>query len=172
MVRVDIKFDHVRPVLANVLGYGIGKWVGREYNIRFGRRTGNAGEFGGLALTIVGGAAQLVRDYPYEEDLKRVASGFALAGLDDLIAVRVYDEPIAWFTDSNTLVVRNLGAYSSNASDWSVRVDGGSVTVSSVEGDAGSATLHLATTVDKGKHDVIITVAGAKKVFSGKLFVP
>jgi hypothetical protein len=172
LVRVDVKFDHVRPMLANVLGYGIGKWLGREYNIRFGRRTANAGEFGGLALTVVGGAAQLVRDYAYEEDVRRIASGFALAGLDDLIAVRVYDEPIAWFTDSNTLVVRNLGAFSSNASDWSVKVDGSNVTVSGVEGGAGRATLNLATTVTKGKHDVVITVAGAKKAFSGKLFVP
>jgi hypothetical protein len=172
VVKVDIKFDHVRPMLGNLLGYGIGKWIGREYTIRFGRSIGNAGEFGGLALTIAGGVAQLLRDYPYEEDVKRVASGFALAGLDDLIAVRIYDEPIAWFTDSNTLVVRNLGAFSNTASNWTVRVDGESVSVSSVEGDAGSATLHLATAVSKGKHDVIITVAGATKAFSGKLYVP
>jgi hypothetical protein len=159
-------------MLANVLGYGIGKWLGREYNIRIGRRTANAGEFGGLALTIVGGAAQLVRDYAYEEDVRRIASGFALAGLDDLIAVRVYDEPIAWFTDSNTLVVRNLGAFNSDKTKWTVVVDGEIVGIDSVEGDAGKATINLSGALSKGKHEVIVTLEGARKAFSGKLFVP
>ena len=51
-------------------------------------------------------------------------------------------------------------------------VDGAEVTVSSVEGGTDKATLNLSSTVDKGKHDVIIYVEGAKKAFSGKLFVP
>jgi hypothetical protein len=157
-------------MLANVVGYSIGKWIGREYQLRFGRRV--AGEFGGLALTIVGGAAQLVRDYQYEEDVRRVAAGAGLAGLDDLIAVRVYDEAIAWFTDANSLVIKNLGAYSSNASDWSVIVDGKSIPVSDVEGDTNRAILHLGSAVSKGKHDVIVTLRGASKAFSGKLVVP
>jgi hypothetical protein len=172
MVRVDIKFDHVRPMLSHVLGYGIGKWITREYQIRYGRRTGNLGEFGGLAVTLAGGALQLVRDYEYEEDVRRIAVGASLAGLDDLVAVRVYDEPIAWFTDQNTLVVKNLGAYSGDKTKWEVLVDGSSVNIASVEGDAGKATIHLASTVTKGKHDVVITLEGAKKAFSGKLFVP
>jgi hypothetical protein len=170
MVKVEIKFDHVRPMLANIVGYGIGKWVGREYQLRLGRRV--AEEFGGLALTIVGGAVQLVRDYQYEEDVRRVAVGASLAGLDDLITVRVYDETIAWFTDANTVVIKNLGAYSSNASEWSVIVDGRSVSVSDVEGDTNKAILHLASAVSKGKHDVTITLRGASKAFSGKLVVP
>jgi hypothetical protein len=172
MVKVDIKFDHVRPMLSTTLGYGIGKWIGREYAIRFGRRIANAGEFGGLALTVVGGALQLVREYQYEEDVRRISAGFGLAGLDDLIAVRVYDEPIAWFTDSNTLVVRNMGAFSSDKTKWKVLVDGESVSIASVEGDAGKATINLSTAVQKGKRDVVITLEGAKKAFSGKLFVP
>jgi hypothetical protein len=172
MVKVDIKFDHVRPMLANVLGYGIGKWVGREYQIRYGRRIANAGEFGGLALTVIGAAAQMVREYQYEEDVRRIASGLALTGLDDLINVRVYGEPIAWFTDANTLKVRNLGAYTSDRTKWSVIIDGASVDIASVEGDTGEATIHLATAIPKGKHDVVITLEGARKAFSGKLFVP
>jgi hypothetical protein len=172
MVRVDFKLDHVRPLLANVVGYGIGKWVGREYQIRYGRRVANAGEFGGLALTVVGGALQFVREYEYEEDVRRVSAGFALAGLDDLIAVRVYDEAIGWFTDQNTLVIKGLGAYSSDKTKWSVLVDGAEVGIASVEGDTGRATIHLSTAVSKGKRDVIVTLEGAKKAFSGKLFVP
>jgi len=172
MVKVDIKFEHVRPMLANILGYGIGKWIGREYQIRFGRRLMNAGEFGGLAITVAGAAAQMVREYQYEEDVRRVATGLALAGLDDLVAVRVYDEPIAWFTDQNTMIIRNLGAYSSDKTKWKVIVDGAEVGIASVEGDAGEATIHLATTVSKGKRDVVITLEGARKAFSGKLFVP
>jgi hypothetical protein len=172
VVKVDIKFDHVRPMLGNLLGYGIGKYIAREYQLRFGRRVANAGEFGGLALTAVGVAAQMIRDFEYEEDVRRIASGASLAGLDDLIAVRVYDEPIAWFTDSNTLVVRNLGAFNSDKTKWEVLVDGSSVGIASVEGDAGKATIHLSTAVQKGKRDVVITLEGAKKAFSGKLFVP
>ena len=172
MVKVDIKFDHVRPMLANTLGYGIGKWIGREYQIRFGRRLMNAGEFGGLAITVAGAAAQMVREYQYEEDVRRIAAGLALAGLDDLVAVRVYDEPIAWFTDQNTMIIRNLGAYSSDKTKWKVIVDGAEVGIAGVEGDAGEATIHLATTVSKGKRDVVITLEGARKAFSGKLFVP
>jgi hypothetical protein len=172
MVRVDIKFDHVRPMLSTTLGYGIGKYIAREYQIRYGRRTGNLGEFGGLAVTIVGGALQFVRDYEYEEDVRRIAVGASLAGLDDLVTVRVYDEPIAWFTDSNTLVVKNLGAYNSDKTKWEVLVDGSNVGIASVEGDAGKATIHLSTAVQKGKRDVVITLEGAKKAFSGKLFVP
>jgi len=114
VVKVDIKFDHLRPMLANVLGYGIGKYIAREYQLRFGRRVGNLGEFGGLALTVAGGALQMIRDFEYEEDVRRIAVGASLAGLDDLIAVRVYDEPIAWFTDQNTLVVKNMGAFNSD----------------------------------------------------------
>jgi hypothetical protein len=172
MVKVELKFDHVRPALGNFLGYAIGRWAGREYQVRLGRRIANLGEFGGLALTAVGGLAQFVRDYQYEEDVRRLASGFALAGLDDAIKVYVYDEPIGWFTDANTLVVRNLGAYSGTAGDWTVLVDGSGVTVSAVEGDTGKATLHLGTAVSKGKHDVVVILKGATKAFSGKLVVP
>ncbi len=172
MVKVDIKADHLRPWLGNLLGYSIGKWVGREYQIRYGRRIAGAGEFGGLALTVVGGALQMVRDYEYEEDVRRVAGGFALTGLDDLFKVRLYGEPIAWFTDQNTLVVKNLGAFNSDRTKWSVLVDGNEVTVSSVEGDTGKATINLSTTVSKGKHDVVVALEGARKAFSGKLFVP
>jgi hypothetical protein len=172
MVKVDIKFDHVRPMLANTVGYSIGKWITREYQLRFGRRIANAGEFGGLAITAVAAGLQMVRDYQYEEDVRRIATGAGLTGLDDLIAVRVYDEPIAWFTDQNTLVVKNMGAFSSDKTKWSVLVDGAEVGIASVEGDTGKATIHLSSTVTKGKHEVIVTLDGARKAFSGKLFVP
>jgi archaellum component FlaG (FlaF/FlaG flagellin family) len=69
-------------------------------------------------------------------------------------------------------VVRNLGAYSGTAGDWTVLVDGSGVTVSAVEGDTGKATLHLGTAISKGKHDVVVILKGAKKAFSGKLVVP
>jgi hypothetical protein len=170
MARVEIKFDNARDALGNLIGYTIGRWLGREFQLRLGRRI--VGEFGGLALTAVGGATQFIRDFVYESDVKRVASGLALAGLDDLIRVYVYDEPIAWFTDANTLVVKNLGAYSGTAGDWTVIVDGQSVSVSGVEGDTGKATLHLGTTISKGKHDVIVMLKGARKAFSGRLVVP
>jgi len=172
MVKVDIKFDHVRPMLANTLGYGIGKWITREYQIRFGRRIAGAGEFGGLAITAVSAGIQLVRDYQYEEDVRRIAVGAGLTGLDDLVSVRVYDETIAWFTDANTLVIRNLGAFDSDKSKWTVLVDGSSVGIASVEGDTGKATIHLSSAVSKGKHDVVVMLEGARKAFSGKLFVP
>jgi hypothetical protein len=170
MVRVELDYKRARPVLGNLIGYSIGRWAGREFQIRRGRSL--AKEYGGLALTIVGGAAQLVTDYSYEEDVRRVASGLALAGLDDIIKVKVYDEPIAWFTDQNTLVVRNLGAYSSRPEDWTVLVDGSRVQVSDADGDTAEATVHLATTVSKGKHDVVVTVSGGVKAFYGKLVVP
>jgi len=170
MVRVELKFDHVRPTLGNLLGYAIGRWAGREFQVRMGRRIAN--ELGGLALTAVGGLAQFVRDYQYEEDVRRLASGLALAGLDDLVRVYVYDESIAWFTDANTLIVKNLGAYSGTAGDWTVIIDGSGVTVSGVEGDTGKATLHLGTAISKGKHDVVVILKGARKAFSGKLVVP
>jgi hypothetical protein len=125
-----------------------------------------------LALTAVGGATQFIRDFAYESDVKKIASGFALAGLDDMVKVYVYDEPIAWFTDANTLVIRNLGAYSGTAGDWTVIVDGQSVSVSGVEGNTDKATLHLGTALSKGKHDVIVILKGARKAFSGKLVVP
>jgi hypothetical protein len=113
-----------------------------------------------------------VREYQYEEDVRRLASGLALAGLDDMVKVYVYDEPIAWFADANTLIVRNLGAYSGTAGDWTVLVDGSSVPVSGVEGDTSRATLHLGQAISKGKHDVVIFLKGARKAFSGKLVVP
>jgi hypothetical protein len=172
MVKVDIKFEHVRPMLTTTLGYGIGKYIAREYQIRFGRRIANAGEFGGLAITAVSAGLQMIREYQYEEDVRKIATGAGLAGLDDLIAVRVYDEALAWFTDQNTLKVRNLGAFTSDRTKWRVIVDGSSVDIASVEGDTGEATIHLARTVPKGKHDVVITLDGARKAFSGKLFVP
>lgn len=172
MVRVDVKFDHLRPMLTNVLGYGIGKWIGREYQLRFGRRVGGLGELGGLAITAVTAGLQLVREYEYEEDVRRIASGAGLAGLDDLIAVRVYGEAIAWFTDQNTLVVKNLGAFNSDKTKWKVIVDGENVNIASVEGDTGKATINLSTTVSKGKHEVIVTLEGSRRAFSGKLFVP
>jgi len=172
MVKVDIKFDHLRDMLSTTLGYGIGKWITREYQIRFGRRVMGAGEFGGLAITAVAAGLQMVREYEYEQDVRKIATGAGLAGLDDLVAVRVYDEPIAWFTDQNTMIIRNLGAYSSDKTKWKVIVDGAEVGIASVEGDAGEATIHLATTVSKGKRDVVITLEGARKAFSGKLFVP
>jgi hypothetical protein len=172
MVKVDIKYEHLRPMLSNVLGYGIGRWVGREYQLRFGRRISNLGEYGGLTLTVVGATAQMIRDFEYEEDVRRISAGFALAGLDDLISVKVYDEVLAWFTDQNTLKVRNLGAFTSDRTKWRVIVDGNSVDIASVEGSTGEATIHLATTVSRGKHDVVIMLDGAKKAFSGKLYVP
>jgi hypothetical protein len=172
MVKVDIKIDNIRPMLANIVGYGIGKWIAREYQIRYGRRIGGAGEFGGLAITAVAAGLQMVKEYQYEEDVRRIASGAGLAGLDDLIAVRVYDEPIAWFTDQNSLRVRNLGSFTSDKAKWRVIVDGATVDIASVEGNTGEATIHLATTVPKGKHSVVITLEGARKAFSGKLFVP
>jgi hypothetical protein len=172
MVKVDIKFDHVRPMLSTVLGYGIGKWIGREYQLRFGRRIAGAGELGGLAITAVSAGIQFVREYQYEEDVKRIATGAGLAGLDDLVAVKVYDEAIAWFTDANTMVVKNLGAYNSDRTKWTVLVDGENVNIASVEGDTGKATIHLSSAVSKGKHEVIVMLEGARKAFSGKLFVP
>ena len=172
MVRVEIKFDNARDALGNFLGYTIGRWIGREFQIRIGRRIAGLGEFGGLALTAVGGATQFIRDFAYESDVKRVASGLALAGLDDLVRVYVYDEPIAWFTDANTIVVKNLGAFSNKTEDWSVIVDGSSISVTGVEGDTDRATIHLGTTISKGKHDVIVILKGAKKAFSGRLVVP
>jgi hypothetical protein len=172
MVKVDVKFDQVRPMLSTMLGYGIGKYVAREYQVRYGRRIMNAGELGGLALTVVGAAAQMIKEYQYEEDVKRITIGLALTGLDDLIAVRVYDEPIAWFTDQNSLRVRNLGSFTSDKAKWRVIVDGATVDIASVEGNTGEATIHLATTVPKGKHSVVITLEGARKAFSGKLYVP
>jgi hypothetical protein len=170
MVKVELDYTRARPVLGNLIGYSIGRWLGREIQIRRGRSI--AKEYGGLALTVVGGAVQLVKDYAYEEDVRRVAAGLALAGLDDLIRVKVYDEPIAWFTDQNTLVVRNLGAYSDKADSWTVLVDGNRVQVSSVDGDAEEAIIHLASTVSKGKHDAVIMVSGGAKAFYGKLVVP
>ena len=172
MVKVDIKFDHLRDMLSTTLGYGIGKFIAREYQIRFGRRIANAGEFGGLAITAVAAGIQMVREYEYEQDVRKIATGAGLAGLDDLVAVRVYDEPIAWFTDQNSLKVRNLGAFSSDKTKWSVIVDGSSVDIASVEGDTGEATIHLATAIPKGKRQVIITLQGSRKAFSGTLFVP
>jgi hypothetical protein len=172
MVKVDIKFDHVRPMLGNVLGYGIGKWIGREYQIRFGRRIAGAGEFGGLAITAVSAGLQMIRDYEYEEDVRRIATGAGLAGLDDLVSVRVYGEAIAWFTDQNTLIVKNMGTFSSDKTKWKVLVDGNSVGIASVEGDTGKATINLSDAVSKGKHEVVVTLEGARKAFSGKLFVP
>ncbi len=172
MVRVRFEMEKARPILANMLGYGLGKFVTREYQIRFGRRLAGAGEFGGLVITAAGAAVQFLEDIPYESDVKQIAGVAGLAGLDDLVDVYVYDEPIAWFTDANTLVIRNLGAFSSAPADWSVIVDGSPVSVSSVEGDTGKATLHLATAVAKGKHDVIVSVKGGRKAFSGKLYVP
>jgi hypothetical protein len=172
MVKVDIKFDHLRPMLTTTLGYGVGKWISREYQVRYGRRLANAGELGGLAITAVAAGLQLVRDFEYEEDVRKIATGAGLAGLDDLIAVRVYDEPIAWFTDANTIKVRNLGAFTSDKTKWRVIVDGSIVDIASVEGDAGKATIYLAKTVPKGKRDVVIVLEGARKAFSGKLCVP
>jgi glutamine cyclotransferase len=172
MVRVDIKFDHLRPMLSTTLGYGIGKYITREYQLRFGRRLAGAGEFGGLAITAVSAGLQLIRDYEYEEDVRKIAVGAGLTGLDDLVSVRVYGEAIAWFTDANTLVVKNLGAYSGDKTKWSVLVDGSEVTIASVEGDTGKATIHLSNAVAKGKHDVIVMLEGSRKAFSGKLFVP
>jgi hypothetical protein len=172
MVQVDFKIDNFRPWLGYLVGYSVGKWAGREYQIRFGRRVGNLAEFGGLALTLVGGAVQFLKNYPYEEDVKRIAGGLALTGLDEVFSVRLYGEPIAWFTDSNTLVVKELGAFTSDTSKWRVLIDEEPVTLSSVEGDTGRATLNLSTAVSKGKHDVIVFVEGARKAFSGKLFVP
>jgi hypothetical protein len=172
MVKVDIKFDHAKPMLANTLGYGVGKWLTREYQLRFGRRVANAGEFGGLAITAVATGLQFIREYQYEEDVRRIAVGAGLTGLDDLFTVRVYDEAIGWFTDQNTLVIRNLGSFSSDKTKWSVLVDGAEVGIASVEGDTGKATIHLSSTVTKGKHDVIVTLEGSRKAFSGKLFVP
>jgi hypothetical protein len=172
MVKVDIKFDHLRPMLSTTLGYAIGKWVGREYQIRYGRRVANAGEFGGLAITAVAAGLQFIREYQYEEDVRKIATGAGLAGLDDLIKVRVYGEVIAWFTDQNTLVVKNMGAFSNDKTKWSVLVDGAEVSIASVEGDTGQATIHLSTAVTKGKHEVIVTLEGSRRAFSGKLFVP
>jgi hypothetical protein len=172
MVKVELKFENARDILGNFLGYSIGRWLGREYQIRMGRRIAGLGEFGSLALTAIGGATQFIRDFAYESDVKRVASGLALAGLDDAIKVYVYDEPIAWFTDANTLIVKNLGAYSGTAGDWTVIIDGSGVTVSGVEGDTEKATLHLGTAISKGKHDVVVILKGARKAFSGKLVVP
>jgi hypothetical protein len=172
MVKVDIKFDHLRPMLTNVLGYGIGKWITREYQLRFGRRIGGLGELGGLTITAVTAGIQLIRDYQYEEDVRRIASGAGLAGLDDLIAVRVYGETIAWFTDQNTLVVRNLGAFNSDKTKWTVIIDGTEVGIASVEGDTGKATINLSNAVSRGKHEVIVTLEGSRRAFSGKLFVP
>jgi hypothetical protein len=172
MVKVDIKFDHLRPMLSTTLGYGIGKWLGREYQIRYGRRIAGAGEFGGLAITAVAAGLQLIRDYQYEEDVRKIATGAGLAGLDDLISVRVYGETIAWFTDQNSLVVRNMGAFSSDKTKWSVVIDGTEVGIASVEGDTGKATIHLSNAVPKGKHEVIVTLEGSRRAFSGKLFVP
>jgi hypothetical protein len=172
MVQVDFKLDNFRPWLGYLVGYSVGKWAGREYQLRFGRRVGNLGEFGGLALTVVGGAVQFLKDIPYEEDLKRVAGGLALTGLDEVFTVRLYGEPVAWFTDQNTLVVKGLGAFNSDVSKWTVLVDGATVTISSVEGSTDRATINLSEAVSKGKHDVIIGVEGARKSFSGKLFVP
>jgi hypothetical protein len=170
VVKVELDYKRARPVLGNLIGYSIGRWAGREIQIRRGRSI--AKEYGGLALTIVGGAAQMLTDYPYEEDVRRVASGFALAGLDDIIRVKVYDEPIAWFTDQNTLVVRNLGAYSDKTDSWTVLVDGNRVQVSDVDGDTEEAVIHLSTAVSKGRHDVVVMVSGGVKAFYGKLVVP
>jgi len=172
MVKVDIKFDHLRPMLSTTLGYGIGKYIAREYQVRFGRRIAGAGEFGGLAVTVVAAGLQMVRDYEYEEDVRKIMTGAGLAGLDDLIAVRVYGETIAWFTDQNTLVIKGLGSFSSDKTKWRVIVDGSSVGIASVEGDTGKATIHLSDAVSKGKHDVIVTLEGSRRAFSGKLFVP
>jgi hypothetical protein len=172
MVQVDFKLDNFRPWLGYLVGYSVGKWLGREYQIRYGRRIGGLGEFGGLALTAVGGAVQFLKDIPYEEDLKRVAGGVALTGLDEIFKVRLYGEPIAWFTDQNTLIIKNLGAFDSDTNKWAVLVDGDRVDVSSVEGGTDRATINLSETVSKGKHDVIVFVQGARKAFSGKLFVP
>jgi hypothetical protein len=172
MVQVDFRLENFRPWLGYLVGYSVGKWAGREYQLRFGRRVGNLGEFGGLALTAVGGAVQFLKEIPYEEDVKRVAGGLALTGLDEIFTVRLYGEPIAWFTDQNTLVVKGLGAFDSDASKWEVLVDGDEVTISSVEGSTDRATINLSDTVSKGKHDVIVTLEGARKAFSGKLFVP
>jgi hypothetical protein len=172
MVQVDFKIDNFRPWLGYLVGYSVGKWLGREYQLRFGRRVGNLGEFGGVALTLAGGAVQFLKDLPYEEDIKRVAGGVALTGLDEIFTVRLYDEPVAWFTDQNTLVVKNLGAFNSDKTKWSVIVDGSEVGIASVEGDTGKATINLSTAVSKGKRDVIVTLEGARKAFSGKLFVP
>jgi hypothetical protein len=170
MVKVELDYTRARPVLGNLIGYGIGRWAGRELQIRRGRSL--AKEYGGLALTIVGGVAQMLTDYPYEDDVRKIASGFALAGLDDLIRVKVYDEPIAWFTDQNTLVVRNLGAYSDTVGDWTILVDGSKVSVSDVDGDTEEAVIHLSTAVSKGRHDVVVMVSGGVKAFYGKLVVP
>ena len=170
-MRVRVDFESVRPALAGILAYGIGRALAREYQIRFGRKMMGLGEFGGLPLSAAGIAVQFLTDIPYESDVKEVSKAVAFASLDDLVRVMIYDEPIGWFTDANTLVVRNLGAFSSTATNWKVLVDGNSVEVSAVEGDINKATLHLASAVSPGLHDVIVTLDGAKKALYAKMRV-
>jgi len=172
MVRVELEYERARPVLESILAYSIGRFVTREYQVRFGRRMAGAGEFGGLIITGAGIGAQFLADIPYEEDIRTIASAAGLSGLDDLIKVYVYEEPIAWFSDANTLIVRKLGAFSTTVDNWSVIVDGSTVSVSAVEGGPDKATIHLASAVAKGTHDVVVYVSGGKKAFSGKLYVP
>jgi len=174
MVRVVVEYERFRPVVESLLAYGIGRYIANQFVNRFGRRY--AGEFSGLILTGAGIASNIITDIPYESDVKQIASAMGLAGLDDLVKVYVFDETVAWFTDANTLVVRNVGAFSSTATHWEVYVNGSKVSVSSVEGSESKVVLHLASSAPKGWVNVIVKPAIPDKPmargFAGRLYVP
>ncbi len=102
-----------------------------------------------------------IRQIPYAGDWLGL---WGRAGVDDIIKVFVDKPTDCWAEDANTVKCINFDTKS-----VTVKIDGTSVTPSSIDGTAEEFAIHLAVALSTGAHDLI--VVGDKKAFSGKIYV-
>lgn len=114
-----------------------------------------------VAISLADMAFPKLREMPYVGDW---LSLWGRDGVRDAAVLLIDKPPLCWADDANTMHCINF-----DTTTVTVKIDGASVTPSSISGTPEDFTISLATALSAGAHDLL--VAGNKAAWSGKVYV-
>jgi len=124
-----------------------------------------------LALDIIGISRRMGG---YDKYIDKVSDALSDYGFyQTVLEYKLKKAPIAYFKDGNTLVIKNMDADTIDPAYVKVYVDDVAYKVDKTEGEIGSFTAYLASTVDSGWHKLVVVVGNQKKdTVRRKVYVP
>ena len=177
MVDINRLVKKIQERLESAVGFALGAYGNEYISERLGRKY--LGEWSEIA-TGIGGALALdiigLTKYAagYEKYMDKVVDGLSDYGVyKSIVKYKLIKVPLAYFTDENTIVVKNMDIDDINTNNVKVYVDDVQIQVSSVDGEVGNFTISLATAIDKGWHKLVIIAGSSKKdAVRRRVYVP
>lgn len=167
--------ERLKERIMSGVGFALSAYINKYASERLARRyLKEHSELGiGMGSALVYDLALKDRLAKYDPYLNKVIDGISDYGFWAEAKWKLLKEPLAYFSDANTIHVINMDIDTIDATSVKVYVDDAEVTVSGTEGEVGDFTISLSNPVDSGWHKVVIEAGNTKKdVFRGKLYVP